>query len=71
VIEAGRGLGVDIARAALAQGHAVIATARNAEPVTKPLGEDDDLLAVDLDVTDPAAAQAAIDTGLTDGPPTP
>ena len=53
---AGRGLGVDIAKAALAAGHAVVATARNAESVTKALGEHDDLLAVDLDVTDPAAA---------------
>ena len=57
---AGRGLGVDIAKAALAAGHAVAATARNAERVTKTLGEHDDLLTVDLDVTDPGAAQAAI-----------
>jgi NAD(P)-dependent dehydrogenase (short-subunit alcohol dehydrogenase family) len=57
---AGRGLGVDIARAALAAGHAVAATARNAESVTKALGEYDDLLAVDLDVTDLTAAQAAV-----------
>jgi NAD(P)-dependent dehydrogenase (short-subunit alcohol dehydrogenase family) len=57
---AGRGLGVDIAKAALAAGHAVVATARNAESVTKALGEHDDLLAVDLDVTDSTAAQAAV-----------
>jgi NAD(P)-dependent dehydrogenase (short-subunit alcohol dehydrogenase family) len=57
---AGRGLGVDIARAALAAGHAVVATARNAESVTTALGEHDDLLAVDLDVTDPTAAQSAV-----------
>jgi NAD(P)-dependent dehydrogenase (short-subunit alcohol dehydrogenase family) len=57
---AGRGLGVDIARAALAAGHAVVATARNAESVTEALGAHDDLLAVDLDVTDPTAAQAAV-----------
>jgi NAD(P)-dependent dehydrogenase (short-subunit alcohol dehydrogenase family) len=57
---AGRGLGVDITKAALAAGHAVVATARNAESVTKAVGEHDDLLAVDLDVTDPAAAQAAV-----------
>jgi NAD(P)-dependent dehydrogenase (short-subunit alcohol dehydrogenase family) len=57
---AGRGLGVDIAKAALAAGHAVVATARNAESVTKALGEYDDLLAVDLDVTDPTAARAAV-----------
>jgi NAD(P)-dependent dehydrogenase (short-subunit alcohol dehydrogenase family) len=60
VTGAGRGLGVDIAKAALAAGHAVVATARNAESVIKALGEHDDLLAVDLDVTDPTAAQAAV-----------
>src|SRR5829696_1330762 len=57
---AGRGLGVDIAKAALAAGHAVVATARKAESVNKVLGEHDELLAVDLDVTDPAAARAAV-----------
>jgi NAD(P)-dependent dehydrogenase (short-subunit alcohol dehydrogenase family) len=60
VTGAGRGLGVDIARAALAAGHAVVATARNADNVTKALGEHDDLLAVSLDVTDPVAAEAAV-----------
>ena len=37
VTGAGRGLGVDIAKAALAAGHAVVATARNAESITKAL----------------------------------
>lgn len=57
---AGRGLGVDIAKPALTGGYAVVATARNAESVTEALGEHDDLLAVDLDVTDPTEAQAAV-----------
>ena len=57
---AGRGMGIDIARAALAAGHAVVGTARNAASVTHALGEHDDLLAVPLDVTDPQAAEAAI-----------
>ena len=57
---AGRGLGVDIARAALAAGHAVVGTARNPASVTAALGEHDDLLPVLLDVTDPAAAEAAV-----------
>ena len=35
VTGAGRGLGVDIAKAALAAGHAVVATGRNAEKVTR------------------------------------
>jgi len=60
VTGAGRGLGVDIAKAALAAGHAVVATARNTDSITRKLGEQDDLLAVALDVTDPAAAQDAV-----------
>src|SRR4051794_2041036 len=60
VTGAGRGLGVDIARAALSAGHAVGATARHAESVTAKLGEHEELSAVPLDVTDPAAARAAV-----------
>ena len=60
VTGAGRGLGVDIAKAALTSGHAVVATARNAERITNALGEHDDLLAVALDVTDLSAAEAAV-----------
>jgi NAD(P)-dependent dehydrogenase (short-subunit alcohol dehydrogenase family) len=60
VTGAGRGLGVDIAKAALAAGHAVVATARNPESINKALGQHDDLLVVSLDVTDQAAAQAAV-----------
>jgi NAD(P)-dependent dehydrogenase (short-subunit alcohol dehydrogenase family) len=60
VTGAGRGLGVDIAQAALAAGHAVVATARSTESIMKALGEHADLLAVGLDVTDPAAAESAV-----------
>jgi len=60
VTGAGRGMGVDIAKAALAAGHAVVATGRNPERVSAALGAHDDLLAVKLDVTDPADAQAAV-----------
>jgi NAD(P)-dependent dehydrogenase (short-subunit alcohol dehydrogenase family) len=60
VTGAGRGMGVDIATAALAAGHAVVATGRNPERVRAALGAHDDLLAVTLDVTDPADAQAAV-----------
>ena len=56
---AGRGMGADIARAALAAGYAVVATGRDTGTVTAALGQDDDLLAVQLDVTDPAGAEAA------------
>ena len=58
---AGRGLGVDIAKAALAAGHAVVATGRDAAKVAAAVGDHDDLLAVKLDVTDPADAEAAVD----------
>ena len=60
VTGAGRGLGVDIANAALTAGHAVVATGRNPEKVGAAIGEHDDLLAVKLDVTDPADAEAAV-----------
>ena len=60
VTGAGRGLGVDIAKAALAAGHAVVATGRNPERVRAAIGVDDDLLAVKLDVTDPADAASAV-----------
>ncbi|HYH26887.1 MAG TPA: SDR family oxidoreductase [Blastococcus sp.] len=61
VTGAGRGMGTDIARAALDAGHAVVATGRNPDRVTAALGAHEDLLAVALDVTDPASVQAAID----------
>src|SRR5512132_3890083 len=60
VTGAGRGMGVDIANAALTAGHAVVATARNPGTVTAALGEDDDVLAIKLDVTDPTDAEAAV-----------
>ena len=60
VTGAGRGLGADIAKAALAAGHAVVATGRNPEKVTSAVGEHDDLLAVRLDVTDPAEGESAV-----------
>jgi NAD(P)-dependent dehydrogenase (short-subunit alcohol dehydrogenase family) len=60
VTGAGRGLGVDIAKSALAAGYAVVATGRDTEKVNSAIGEYDDLLAVKLDVTDPADAEAAV-----------
>ncbi|MBO0985318.1 SDR family NAD(P)-dependent oxidoreductase [Rathayibacter sp. SD072] len=57
---AGRGLGVDLARAALAAGHEVVATGRDADRVRTAIGEHENLLAVALDITDPAAAEKAV-----------
>lgn len=56
---AGRGMGVDIARAALSAGHRVVATGRDTDAVARALGESDSLLVVRLDLTQPAEAQAA------------
>ena len=61
---AGRGMGVDLAKAALAAGHAVVASGRNPERVRAALGGHDDLLAVKLDVTEPADAQAAVQAAV-------
>jgi NAD(P)-dependent dehydrogenase (short-subunit alcohol dehydrogenase family) len=44
-------MGVDIAKAALAAGHAVVATGRNTDGVVSALGNADDLLVVKLDIT--------------------
>jgi NAD(P)-dependent dehydrogenase (short-subunit alcohol dehydrogenase family) len=64
VTGAGRGMGVDIARAALAAGHAVVATGRSPEKVARAVGESDDLLTVKLDVTDPADAEATVQAAV-------
>lgn len=63
---AGRGMGVDIAQAALAAGYAVVATGRRPEEVENALGgPQDNLLVTRLDVTSiedaEAAAQVAVD----------
>jgi NAD(P)-dependent dehydrogenase (short-subunit alcohol dehydrogenase family) len=58
---AGRGLGLDIARAALEAGHKVVATGRNPERVATALGASDNLLVVKLDVTNAADAEAAVE----------
>jgi NAD(P)-dependent dehydrogenase (short-subunit alcohol dehydrogenase family) len=60
VTGAGRGLGVDIVKAALAAGHAVMATGRNPGKVAAAFDRHEDLATVALDVTDSASAQAAV-----------
>jgi NAD(P)-dependent dehydrogenase (short-subunit alcohol dehydrogenase family) len=61
---AGRGLGVHIAMAALAAGHAVIATGRTPAKVTAAVGEHENLLSIKLDVTSPDEAQAAVEAAV-------
>ena len=57
---AGRGMGVDFAKAALAAGDAVVATGRNTGAVSKAVGEAEDLLVVKLDVTSLDDAETAV-----------
>ena len=57
---AGRGMGVDITKAALKAGHKVVATGRDTDRVAKAFGKDGNLLIVKLDVTKPADAAAAV-----------
>ena len=61
---AGRGMGVDITKAALAAGHKVVATGRNTDSVAKAFGENENLLIVKLDVTKPADAEAAVNAAV-------
>jgi NAD(P)-dependent dehydrogenase (short-subunit alcohol dehydrogenase family) len=58
---AGRGLGVHIAKAVLASGHAVVATGRDDAKVAAAIGDHDSLLAIKLDVTRFQDAQAAVE----------
>jgi NAD(P)-dependent dehydrogenase (short-subunit alcohol dehydrogenase family) len=57
---ASRGMGVDFAKAALAAGHAVVASGRDRDRVSKALGQSNDLMAAKLDVTSRADAEAAV-----------
>jgi len=57
---AGRGMGVDIAKAALAAGHKAVATGRNTDKVAQALGNSADLFVAKLDITKPADAESAV-----------
>jgi NAD(P)-dependent dehydrogenase (short-subunit alcohol dehydrogenase family) len=61
---AGRGLGVDIGKAALAAGHAVVATGRDPRKVAAAIGAHDDLLSVKLDVTHLEEGRAAVEAAV-------
>ena len=64
VTGASRGMGVDITRAALEAGHAVVATGRDADRVRTAVGEHENLLAIALDITDRDAANAAAEAAV-------
>jgi len=61
---AGRGLGVDIAKAVLAAGHLLVATGRDAAKVTAAIGDHDSLLAIRLDVTRPEDARTVVEAAV-------
>jgi NAD(P)-dependent dehydrogenase (short-subunit alcohol dehydrogenase family) len=61
---AGRGMGVDIAKAALAAGDNVVATGRSPDAVSAALGRSDTLLVVKLDVTSSDDAEMAVQAAV-------
>jgi NAD(P)-dependent dehydrogenase (short-subunit alcohol dehydrogenase family) len=61
---AGRGMGVEFAKAALAAGNNVVASGRNPDRVKEAIGEADDLLAVKLDVTSEQDAETATNAAV-------
>ena len=61
---ASRGIGAEIAKAALDAGHRVVATGRQADSITKALGTSANLLAVSLDVTQEQQAAAAVQAAV-------
>jgi NAD(P)-dependent dehydrogenase (short-subunit alcohol dehydrogenase family) len=56
---AGRGMGIELAKAALSAGHHVVATGRDTARINDVLGGHDYLLVVQLDITSADSAQAA------------
>jgi NAD(P)-dependent dehydrogenase (short-subunit alcohol dehydrogenase family) len=61
---AGRGMGVDFAKAALAAGYAIVATGRDKDRVSRALGPANDLLVAKLDITSRSDAEAAVRAAL-------
>src|SRR5712692_7454248 len=61
---ASRGMGLDFTKAALAAGHAVVASGRDSDRVSKAVGESNDVLVVKLDVTSRADAAAGVRAAL-------
>jgi NAD(P)-dependent dehydrogenase (short-subunit alcohol dehydrogenase family) len=61
---ASRGFGLEIARAALQRADTVVAAARDPKVVERALDQSEQLLAVELDVTDEREAQAAVNVAL-------
>ncbi|HEY3390856.1 MAG TPA: SDR family oxidoreductase [Prolixibacteraceae bacterium] len=61
---AGRGMGLDIAKAALAAGYKVVATGRNIDKLAKVLEASENLLITKLNVTKPEDAEISVKTAV-------
>lgn len=61
---AARGMGIDLAKAALDAGHNVAGTARDAARVTQAIGEHENLLALSLDVTQSSDSETAVQAAV-------
>ncbi|MBY3125449.1 SDR family oxidoreductase [Rhizobium laguerreae] len=61
---AGRGMGLDFAKAVLASGDKLVATGRHPERVAKAIGASENLLVATLDVTKPVDAVSAVDAAV-------
>lgn len=61
---AGRGMGMEFAKVVLASGYQVVATGRNTDKVAKALGDDENLLIVELDITKPEDCEAAVNSAI-------
>ena len=61
---AGRGFAVNLAKAALGDGHAVVTTGRDAARVAAAVGSHDNLLATTLDVTRPEDSRATVEAAV-------
>jgi len=57
-------MGVEFTKAALGAGHNVVATGRNPDAVAQAVGDSDDLLVVQLDVTSTPDAEAAVKAAI-------
>jgi NAD(P)-dependent dehydrogenase (short-subunit alcohol dehydrogenase family) len=64
VTGAGRGLGVDIVKAALKAGDQVVATGRDAQKVSQAFTASPELLFAKLDITKPPEAEAAVKAAI-------
>lgn len=64
VTGAARGMGAEIATAALRAGHQVVATGRTQESVAHTLGEHENLFVTELDVTDQQSAERAVQASI-------